>query len=271
MPHLHNRREAGAMMLGIAGTAALSVRATAAGRADTARTSRQVRIEARPQPIALDLAKTAVLVIDMQNDFGAKAGMFDRAGIDISGIRAVVPNVQTALTAARAASLPIIYLKMAFKPDLSDAGPVTGPNLLKHSPLHVGDTVTAPDGTRSRILVRDTWNTEIIPELRPHPRDTVLYKSRFSGFYRTELEALLKHRGIEALIVTGCTTSVCVESTVRDAMYRNYRCVVLEDCTAEPIGATAPRSNHEASLLTMQVLFAWISDSRKLASALATA
>jgi ureidoacrylate peracid hydrolase len=71
------------------------------------------------------------------------------------------------------------------------------------------------------------------------------------------------------LIVTGCTTSVCVESTVRDAFFRNYRCVVLEDCAAEPIGATAARSNHDASLLAMQVSFAWISDSSKMGKALA--
>jgi ureidoacrylate peracid hydrolase len=265
----HSRREAGAMLIGIAGAAALPSRAGAFANAGAARASRNVHVPARPEPITIDLGKTAVLVIDMQNDFGAKGGMFERAGIDISGIRAVVPKVRSVLAAARAASLPIIYLKMAFKPDLSDAGPASGPNLLKHGPLHVGDAVTAPDGSRSRILIRDTWNTEIIPELRPERDDAVMYKSRFSGFYGTDLDALLKRRGIEALIVTGCTTSVCVESTVRDAMFRDYRCLVLEDCTAEPIGSTAPRSNHDASLLTMQILFAWISDSGKLANAFA--
>ena len=258
------------MLIGIASTAGIANDAIASPKATASRSSRRVTIEARPEPITIDLKKTAVLVIDMQNDFGSTGGMFDRAGIDISGIRAVVPNVRSVLTAARKASLPIIYLKMAFKPDLSDAGPPTGPNLLKHAPMHVGKTVTAPDGMPSRILIRDTWGTEIIPELRPEAGDDAIYKSRFSGFYRTELDDVLKRRGIETLIVTGCTTSVCVDSTVRDAMFRDYCCIVLEDCTAEPIAATAPRSNHEASLLTMQVLFAWISNSGKLTSALAT-
>lgn len=271
MAKLHTRREAGTMLLGVAGIAALSSTAVASQGAKSPATPRPANIEARPEPISIDLNRTAVIVVDMQNDFGAKGGMFERAGIDIDGIRAVVPNVQAALTAARAASLPIIYLKMAFKPDMSDAGPVTAPNLIKHAPLRVGAVVTAPDGTRSRILIRDTWNTDIIPELRPQPEDSVVYKNRFSGFYRTELDNVLKRHDIETLIVTGCTTSVCVESTVRDAMFRDYRCVVLEDCTAEPIAATAPRSNHEASLLTMQILFAWISDSGKLARALSTA
>lgn len=271
MTRLHTRRETASLLLGTTATigVALSLRGEASATSTGA--GKLVEVDARPEPLNIDLAKTAVLVIDMQNDFGAKGGMFERAGIDISGIRAVVPNVRTAVAAARAASLPIIYLKMAFKPDLSDAGPVTAPNLLKHAPLHVGDVVTAPDGSRSRILVRDTWNTEIIPELRPQPEDIVLYKSRFSGFFRTELDEVLKRRGIETLIVTGCTTSVCVDSTVRDAMFRDYRCIVLENCTAEPIGAVAPRSNHDASLLTMQVLFGWVSDTGKLESALSAA
>lgn len=204
----------------------------------------------------------------MQNDFGSVGGMFDRAGIDIGCIRAVVPNVQSALAVARKASLSGIFLKMGFKPDLSDAGPPTGPNLLKHAPMHVGETATAPDGTPSRILIRETWGTEIIPELQHAAGERTIYKTRFSGFYQTELDETLKLLGIETLIVTGCTPSVCVESTVRDAMFRDYRCVILEDCVAEPIGSTAPRSNHEASLLTMQVLFAWISNSEDFARAL---
>lgn len=268
MPPLHTRREAASVLVGAAATLA-TVSAEGAPRA--ARPSRTVRIHARPAPISIDLRRTALLVVDMQNDFGAKGGMFDRAGIDIKGIQAVVPAVRSAVAFARTAGLPIVYLKMAFQPDLSDAGPPTGPNLIKHAPLHVGETITAPNGRSSRILIRDTWNTDIIPELKPKPGDAVLYKTRFSGFYNTPLHDLLQRRGIANLIVTGCTTSVCVESTVRDAMFRDYRCIVLEDCTAEPIGATEQRTNHEGSLLTMQILFAWISDSQKLRSALAAA
>ena len=256
------------MLIGVASVAGMANDAIASPKAQTKQARRHVMIEARPEAIAIDPGKTAVIVVDMQNDFGAKGGMFDRAGIDISGIRAVIPHVNDALTAARGASLPVIYLKMGFKPDLSDAGPPTGPNLLKHAPMHVGEAMVAPTGKPSRILIRDNWGTDIIPELRPAPQDLSLYKSRFSGFYRTELDEILKQRGIDTLIVTGCTTSICVESTVRDAMFRDYRCIVLEDCTAEPIAAKAPRSNHEASLLTMQILFAWISVSRKLANAL---
>jgi ureidoacrylate peracid hydrolase len=218
----------------------------------------------RVESITFDAARTAMLVIDMQNDFAAKGGMFERAGIDVSGIQAVVPAIKVAIASARALQIPVIYLKMGFKPDLSDAGPATGPNLIKHAPLKVGSAVTAPDGRPSRILIRDTWNTDIVAELAPEAGDTVLYKTRFSGFYLTRLDEVLRHRGVDTLLVAGCTTSICVESTVRDAMFRDYRCVVLEDCTAEPIGANEARSNHTASLLAMQILFAWVSDSRRL-------
>jgi len=228
-------------------------------------------IQARPEAVTFDRRRTALVVIDMQNAFGAPGGMFNRAGVDISGIRAVVPAVRSAVAAARTAGLPIVYLKMGFRPDLSDAGPASGPNLLKHAPMHVGQAAPAPDGRPNRTLIRDTWDTEIIPELRPEPADIVLYKARYSGFVNTSLHEKLQRRGIANLIVTGCTTSVCVESTVRDAFFRNYRCIVLEDCTAEPLGAKAVRSNHEASLLVMQMFFAWISDSQKLQQTLGAA
>lgn len=268
MSQLHTRREAASALLGAAVTLAAG---PAEGAQRTARPSRAVQIDARPTAISIDLGRTALIVVDMQNDFGAKGGMFDRAGIDIKGIQAVVPAVRSAVASARTAGLPVVYLKMAFRPDLSDAGPPTRPNLVKHAPLHVGEAIIAPNGKPSRILIRDTWNTEIIPELTPQRGDAVLYKTRFSGFYNTALHDLLQRRGIDNLIVTGCTTSVCVESTVRDAMFRDYRCIVLEDCTAEPIAESERRTNHEASLLTMQILFAWISDSQKLRSALAVA
>ena len=227
-----------------------------------------VAIEAQPAPIQIDAARTAVLVIDMQNDFGAKGGMFDRAGIDVSLIQRAVGPTARVLTAARQAGIPVVYLKMAFQADLSDAGPADAPNWLKHHPVAIGTPVQAPDGTASRILIRDTWNTDILPELAPQAGDFVLYKHRFSGFYATDLDATLKRCGAKYLLVTGCTTSVCVESTIRDAMFRDYCCVLLADCTAEPLGKDFPRSNHEASLFVIGALFGWVSDSAAFLRAL---
>lgn len=200
----------------------------------------------------------------MQNDFGTEGGMFHRAGIDISMIQRAVEPTRRTLVAARDFGIPV----MGFRPDLSDAGPVDSPNYARHQFLGVGSVVLAPDGRQSRVLVRDTWNTDIVSELTPEPTDVVLYKHRFSGFFETELDAVLKRLGAKHLIVTGCTTSICVESTIRDAMFRDYSCVLLEDCTGEPIGHDLDRSNHDASLLSIQVLLGWISSSEEFVKTL---
>ena len=235
----------------------------------TAATGRIVELAARPGPFMLDTASTAVIVVDMQNDFGAPGGMLHRVGIDIAGVQQAVAPIARTLAAARRAGLPIVYFKMGYLPDLSDLGEEGSVNRTRHLALGVGQPVKAPDGRESRILIRDTWNTDIVAGLEPQPEDTVLYKTRFSGFYGTDLHERLSGMGIKQLIVTGCTTSICVESTVRDAMFRDYRCILLEDCMNEPIvGSRLVRTNHEASLLTVETVLGWVSDSAKIESAL---
>jgi len=228
-------------------------------------------IAARPSSFDFDPNRTAVIVVDMQNDFGHPDGMFGRAGIDLSGIRATVEPTARVLHAARANEMLVVFLKMAFKPDLSDSGAPSSPNWLKHLPMKVGDETISPQGVRSRVLVRDTWNTDIIDELPIGPDDLCVYKHRFSGFFETDLHEQLQLRGITHLVFTGCTTSVCVESTIKDAMFRDYHCILLEDCVNEAIGDGLPRSNHDATLLVIELLVGWISDSTHLLASLSPA
>jgi ureidoacrylate peracid hydrolase len=171
------------------------------------------------------------------------------------------------LAVARKMRIKIIYLKMGYKPDLSDLGASNSVNRVRHLRLGVGEKVIAPDGNESRILIRDTWNTDIVPELMPQAGDDIVYKTRFSGFFETDLDARLKKLGVTHLIITGCTTSICVDSTVRDPMFRDYLCVLLADCMSEPIGYGLPRSNHDASLLSVERLLGWISDSKRIMKA----
>ena len=227
-----------------------------------------VTIDARPESLTVDPARTAVIVVDMQNDFGAKGGMFHRAGIPISGIQAVVAPTARVLAAAHRAGIQIVYLKMQFEPDLSNAGGPDAPNLLIHRRLGIGEPLRAPDGHEGKILIKDTWNTDILPELAPQEGDIVVSKHRFSGFFETDLDAILTERGITSLVFTGCTTSVCVDSTLRDAFFRDYRCLLLEDCAAEPIGSDLPHSTHEASVHVIETLFGWVSQSAALEAAL---
>ena len=226
-----------------------------------------VTVAARPEPFTIDLRRAAVLVIDMQNDFCSPGGGFDCAGIPIEAVRSTIPFISNVLAAARKAGVQIAYLKMEHQPDLSDLGGPNHPQQIKHAFMSVGNRVVAPDGREGRVLVKDTWNTEIVPQLAPQPGDVVISKNRYSGFYETSLDAYLREWGVKDLVFTGCTTSVCVESTLRDAMFRGYRCLLLSDCAAEPLGADEVRSNHEASLLVIEKLFGWISSSREFIEA----
>src|SRR5438045_7714808 len=119
-------------------------------------------IEAKPEPTTIGLARTAVVVVEMQNDFGAEGGMFHRAGVDISSIRqAIVPTARV-LGAARKSGVKIVYLKTEYRPDLSDLGPVDSPNWITHKRSGVGERVTTPDATQGKIMIRDTWNPQLL-------------------------------------------------------------------------------------------------------------
>jgi ureidoacrylate peracid hydrolase len=230
--------------------------------------SSEKNLSARPTAVSLDMKKAAIIVVDMQNDFGSVGGMFERAGIDIAPIVATVVPTSNVLNAARNAGIPVVYLQMQHRPDMADMGATDSPHRRRHARLSVGEEMTAPDGKECRILIAGEWGTQILDALTPQPGDIMVPKHRFSGFYGTELDTILRGLDAKYLIFTGCTTSICVESTIRDAMYRDYHCVLLEDCTAEPIGHGSSRSNHDSSLLTIEVLFGWISDSHKFIAAM---
>lgn len=232
--------------------------------------SQFVSLAARPQHLQIDISACAVLVIDMQNEFGSKGGMFDRAGIDLAPIIATIEPTAALLSAARARHIPVIYLKMQHRPDMADMGPADSPHRMKHGFFNVGEANVAPSGIENRVLIEGYWGTEIIDALAPEPGDVIIAKHRYSGFYETALDGILRGLGIRQLIITGCTTSVCVESTVRDAMFRDYQCCVLSDCTGEPIGSNNSRGNHEASLLTIELLFGWVSESAQVIKAMAS-
>jgi ureidoacrylate peracid hydrolase len=172
-------------------------------------------IKAVPEAVEIDPSRTALIVVDMQNAFGSEGGMFDKAGIDITGIQHAVPPTAAAVEAARRAGIKVVWMKMGFQPDLSDLGAEDVPNGFLF--LHLG----VKDG----VLTRDQWGTEIVDELAPEDGEPVIYKPRFSAFYRTDLDELLRSYGAKHLIITGCTTSICVESTIRDAFFRDYHCI----------------------------------------------
>jgi len=231
--------------------------------------NRIVTIGAKPSPIAINLSQTAVLVIDMQNDFGAKGGMFDLAGLDLSVIRGAIAPTARIIAAAREQGVPVIYVNEEVRADLSDLATAESPHRRMSQRMGTGNRMIAPDGREGRIRVEHTWNTEVLPELAPREGDTVVIKRRWSGFYGTELDAKLRGFGARYLIVTGCTTSVCVESTIRDAAFRDYACLLPADCTGQPAMGEPCVSTHDASLLIIARHFGWVTTSQEVLAGLA--
>ena len=153
-------------------------------------------------------------------------------------IQTAVGPTANVLAAARQSGMQIIYLKMAFRADLSDLGAADAPNRMRHLHFGVGESMRAPNGTEGRFLIRDTWNTDIVAELEPQADDIVIYKHRYSGFYQTDMDMILKQLGVKYLIVTGCTTSGCVRATVVDGCSYRLRMIVVEECVYDRHEAT---------------------------------
>ncbi len=185
----------------------------------------RVRVEAEPAALAIDLAAAALVIIDMQRDFLEPGGFGEALGNDVSLLRAAVAPCGMVLAAARRFDLFVIHTREGHRPDLSDAPP--------HKVLR-GDPANriGAHGPMGRILIRGEPGHGIIPELYPLENEPVIDKPGKGAFYQTDLELMLRNRGIDTLFVAGVTTEVCVNTTVREANDRGFRCIVLADCCA---------------------------------------
>ena len=204
-----------------------------------------VAAEPYPWPYdgALDVARTALLLIDWQHDFCGPGGYVDSMGYDISLTRSGIEPTRRLLAAVRAAGMTVVHTREGHRPDLSDCPPN---KLWRSRRIDAGIGDPGPCG---RILVRGEPGWEIVPELAPGEGELVVDKPGKGAFYATDLDLLLRTRGVSHLILTGITTDVCVSTTMREANDRGYECLVLADCT----GATE-QGNHVAALrmVTMQ-------------------
>jgi len=209
-----------------------------------------LKLDAKPESVEIDLAKSAIVVVDMQNAFASQNGMLDIAGVDISGAQAVIQSVARVLEAARRAGVPAVYLQMGFKPDLSNSGGPAAPNWHKELALRLMACRPELKGT---LLTEGTWDFQIVDELKPQAGDLVVVKSRYSGFANTTLDAELKARGIRYLFFTGIATNVCVETTLRHAFVLDYWPILITDATM----AAGPPAMQEATLFNVETYFGW--------------
>ena len=216
-------------------------------------------VAAEPGPIAVDWSSTALLIIDMQRDFMEPGGFGETLGNDVSRLARAVAPITAVLKAARNSGLLVIHTREGHLPDLSDAPPA---KIERGAPsLRIGDP-----GPMGRILIRGEAGHDIIPALYPVEGEIVIDKPGKGAFYATTLGADLKARDIDTLLVCGVTTEVCVNTTVREANDRGYRCIVLADGCASYFPEF-----HEMGLKMIKAqggIFGWVSDSASVLQAM---
>jgi biuret amidohydrolase len=222
----------------------------------------RIHLFAEPSALDIQLDRSALVIIDMQRDFLEPGGFGAALGNDVSKLAAAVGPCKAVLAAARGLGMLVIHTREGHRPDLTDAPP--------HKVVR-GDPATrigAP-GPMGRILVRGEAGHDIISELYPTANEPVIDKPGKGAFYQTDLDLMLRNRGIDTLLVCGVTTEVCVNTTVREANDRGYRCIVLSDCCASYF----PQF-HEMGLAMIKAqggIFGSVASSQSLLSAMAVA
>ncbi len=219
-------------------------------------------VKAEPYDFEFDPATTALLIIDMQRDFVEPGGFGEALGNDVSLLRRAIPPIQRVLQVVRAAGMLVVHTREGHRPDLSDLPPA------KRARGRLKSGIGDP-GPMGRILVLGEYGNGIVDELQPLPGEPVVDKPGKGAFYATDLDKILKNRGIKSLIVTGVTAEVCVQATVREANDRGYECLVLADC----IASYFPEF-YEMTLKMVKAqggIFGWVSTSEEFLRALESA
>lgn len=216
----------------------------------------QIVVPAQPYSLTLDLEHTALLVIDMQNDFCTPGGWADCKGFDVSQTQRPIQPLQRLLTTLRQTPVTIIHTREGHRPDLSDCPP----HKLARSKRQNAEI--GSEGVMGRLLTRGSKSHDFVDELQPASGEIVLDKPGKGSFVATDLDLILRQRGIQQLLLTGVTTECCVHTTLRTANDLGYECLLLEDCCA-----SLKPEFHRISVEMTQVIFGWVTTSKKLVTA----
>ena len=223
-----------------------------------------VILKATPQSIELPVRHTALIVVDMQNGYASKGGYRDIAGKDIGPAKGVVENTKLLLRSARRAGPPVVYLKNGWDAALKNSGETESPNWYKSNPLKL---MRERPELAGKILTHGSWDYEFVTGIEPAEGDIIVPKARYSGFCGTDLDNVLRSRNVRHLIFIGIASNVCVESTLRDAYFREYFCVFVRDATQQ----SGPAAIQDAVIYNVETFLGWVSDTRSICAALDTA
>ena len=219
----------------------------------TLREARPAELAARPEPVAVDLARTALVVVDMQNAFMSRGGMFDDSGWPIAGAQAVLGASRRLLDGVRAAGLPVVYVKMSYNADMSNAGGPDSPNWHKETGMVLMRQRPETWGT---YITEGTWDEQVVDELAPRPGEPVVRKQRYSGFAGTSLDHVLKTLGAKYLLYAGGATNICVAATLMDGFFLDYWPILVEDaCFSQ-----CPDVAVEGALWSIENLYGWVTN-----------
>ena len=209
-------------------------------------------LPARPEPVKVSAGDTAVIVIDMQNAYASVGGYVDKAGFDVAPAAATIGQIARVLETARGAGMPVIYLQNGWDPDYVEAGTPSSPNWHKSNALK---TMRVRPELAGQLLARGGWDYALVDALAPQPGDITLHKTRYSAFFNSQLDSVLRSRGIRTLVFVGIASNVCVESTLRDGFHLEYFGIMLEDATHH----LGPDFVREATVYNVEKFFGWVS------------
>lgn len=224
-----------------------------------------VSMEALPQKLVFDLERTAVIVVDMQNDFCSPGGWLDSIGVDTSPLLGPVGPLNRLLPALRSVLVPVVWLNWGNRPDRSNLSPSV---LHVYNPDGEGCGIGDPlPGSGSRVLEKGSWGAAVVDGLQPEPGDLHVDKYRMSGFWDTPLDSILRNMDIHTLLFAGVNLDQCVMHTLQDAVCLGYDAILLEDCCA----TTSPDYCTQAAVYTIKQCYGFTAQSASLLEALAAA
>jgi nicotinamidase-related amidase len=226
---------------------------------------RRLTIPCAPQSVVVDLNRTVLIVIDMQNDFCTKNGWVDHLGADYSPDRAPIAPLQRLLPVLRRAAMTVIWVNWGNRPDLLNMPP-NQLHLYKPSGVGIGLGEPLP-GSGAHVLEKDSWAAAVVDELKPLPDDVMVDKYRISGFWDTPLDSILKNLGTRTILFAGVNTDQCVFCTLTDANFLGYGCIMLEDCCA----TTSPAFCTEATVWNVKKCYGFVTRSDDVIAALGSA